>query len=245
MSNINEILSRVKKEIDKDFYLSIRIETPQGKQITEYSRKKPIRDQYEYIKYRLLDLPDGTYILSCARDSTLKKDVTRYEVIKDSETPEVIQAKRSIVSKNSSNIDMENISLEDYIDLVKENERLKAENAVLQTQLKMTEEFYKEKTLSDPGAVGASKTVEIIKELAPSALGLLSEFMNQQSRKLDLEEKRLNQTQPAKGRIINRSNLETLDSLKAQLNKALQLDNENETDKILEKIFIKFAKLHF
>ena len=135
---------------------------------------------------------------------------------------------------------MENISLEDYIDLVKENERLKAENAVLQTQLKMTEEFYKEKTLSDPGAVGASKTVEIIKELAPSALGLLSEFMNQQSRKLDLEEKRLNQTQPAKGRIINRSNLETLDSLKAQLNKALQLDNENETDKILEKIFTKF-----
>jgi hypothetical protein len=137
---------------------------------------------------------------------------------------------------------MENISLEDYIDLVRDNERLRAENAVLQTQLELTKKFYEDKGLADPGAVAGSKTAEIIKELAPSALGLLSEFMNQQSMKLDLEEKKLS-LKPT-GTKIKRSNIETVDYLKNQLTKALQEEDQNKIDLVLDNIYEKYPNLY-
>jgi hypothetical protein len=80
------------------------------------------------------------------------------------------------------------IDFDDYVNLIKENERLKAQNALLATQLELAQ---KQPQLSEPAPSLGEKAIQALADNAPVILGIFDKYFQQKDRQLDIEEQRI------------------------------------------------------
>lgn len=197
MSNIREILNKVEKGIKEGYFLTFRLLDKDRNIITTYKRNKDVWVQWNYIKQKLSELPDGVYIIKASADK-YNHDTTEYEIIKDT-TPEIITPTKSIIEQQNNDL-MNEISLDDYLDLVRENEKLKSQVAVLQTQIDLQKQYFESnketKGLSEPSPLAAA-----FESIAPAALGLLDKYLSIQEEKNNIEKSKVNKGL-LKGRVF-------------------------------------------
>jgi hypothetical protein len=160
---------------------------------------------WAFIKMKLAnELEPGKYILECFYD-TARKNSSDYPIEKSAHIsildPVILQDPTP--KKKPFNMDEK-----EYIEIIKENERLKAEKSLLMVEVKMLqekienleEELNEMEGLADEASTGIKGGMEAITPLIP----MFEKFMEQRDRQLNLEELRLKKVAPKTKKKIYR-----------------------------------------
>lgn len=160
-------------------------------------------NRLDYIKHKLDgDLDSGTYEIQC-KINFLKNGITepfRFDVkerkIVSLSTITKTDDKEVLTEEATT---MREIDLEEYIDTIKENERLKVMVEVLEGERNLYKKLYEEKgptALNDaPEEKGMmERALEGLSGAAPILMGLAEKFMEQRDRRLSIEESKIKPT---------------------------------------------------
>jgi hypothetical protein len=159
-------------------------------------------ERLNYIKYQCeKNLPTGTYQIECKTGIRKSSLTEKFDFeIKPHATITVTTEKKpdgtvqeQIVDKTLDQETMNQIDLDEYIKLVKECEHLRAQNAVLMTQMEMMK-ANPAQGLSDAQAPANGVLGAVMKTLddnLPTALSILDKFMEQRDKANDLKEREL------------------------------------------------------
>ena len=191
----------IKKGIEKDIYKSValvRIDE-NGKRVFLIPHSHNPTERFEHIKISVdKSLSPGNYCIECktGKNSNTLTDKFPFEI----KEPVMIsltgkEEKENIIdSLELDNKMNENISFEDYVQLIKDKERLIAQNALLLTQLEIEQNKNKNISLNDSGA-GQTIQEKIIGSLSdnlPTVLNIFDRYMNQRDKDLQLREQAMN-----------------------------------------------------
>jgi hypothetical protein len=202
-NNNKKYLSQISDAIENGIYKSVRlvktdpvtrekiILIPFSK-ITEpekgVARLKHIRHQIEKV------LEPGDYIIECRTGALASSLVDMFPIkiparyvpapVQQGENQSSTAIQESIEDKTFEQETMQNIDFDDYVALIKEVEKLKAEKALLMTQLEMMQ---RQPQLSEPAATAGDKAIQALADHAPSILGIFQQFMNQRDEQIKLE----------------------------------------------------------
>lgn len=156
----------------------------------------------EHIKLQLdRKLEPGTYLVECRSGNTQSSLIDTFEVIikapvmvpmKTTE-PKTDQEQDEIIDKTEDQESMPQIEYEDWLQLVRDNEKLKAENSLLLTQLSMYEKGQMGNApLNDPAPkTTTEKILSGLNDNLPTIIGVFNEFMDQRKKGLELKEREL------------------------------------------------------
>jgi len=208
MSKNSKVYQKIKSGLDSGIFKTLRLvnfdkdENPDI--LIPYSKleTKECYSRLEMIKFKVEngELPPGNYAIQC-RSNWLKSGIV--------ETfPLSIQERKMIpfkIPNKDETIEepevMSNhqVDFEDYVDLIKENAKLKADLQLANIQLKMQADFYKDMLKQQPQALNDSakekttseRVFESIETIAPSLMGLAEKLLDQREKQISLEERKL------------------------------------------------------
>jgi hypothetical protein len=194
MSN-RKSFDKVEKGIKAGAYKVIRLlKKEAGKEdqtVFPWNKIGSVEERFAYIKLKLDELPTGEYEIEC-RTSHTAGIPQRYPIeIKDKQYISFTHSKDELKKlkpdqPETPEIMANEVDFDDYVSLIKEVEKLKAQNAVLLTQLEMERN---NKSLNDapPGA----GVMAVINDHLPLAMNILDKFLSQRDKQLDLKDREL------------------------------------------------------
>jgi hypothetical protein len=196
MSN-KKSFDRVEKGIKAGAYKTLRLlkKDEKGAEQIIYSWNKAgtdsVKERFEFIKMKLPELGSGSYLIECATSHTsgIKEkfpiDIIEKQYVSFTHTADEVKKINTEEPQTVETMPHE-IDWEEYKELVKENERLKGQIAVLSTQRELEEKY---KSLNDPAP--ASGIATMLQEYAPTALQIFDKFLSQRDRQMDIREREL------------------------------------------------------
>jgi hypothetical protein len=227
----------VRNNIETDVYKIIRLcELRDGKfeVIIPFNKpnEKALIERYNYIKSRVdKNLSAGTYQLQCRVSSTNFAIQDNFEIIIPENRLTVNQA---IDKTNEQTSDDMAIDWHEHLELVKENERLKSLNCLLETE----RNFYKQQLELRPqhtplaDAVPIKTTGEIIgnvlNDIAPSLFNLGEKYMSLMEKRLDNDSIRMQNQQPKQKTKMQPNNGIDENLILSEVQRLEALENESE-----------------
>lgn len=192
----------IKKNIDQGIFKMVRlVQKTEGQRlpsvIIEYN---PVAGEHKTTATHKLNqirdkcnkfLPDGIYTLQCRTSTSNKTAIEEYEII--------IQ-KQGVIKHNDvedkTNEQVEQISLDQYIELVNENTALKIVNAELRAELLFIEKYKvgRVPTLADGSPVPEKKDgneilADVLSQALPSVMNLMGQHMEYKHKALELQDR--------------------------------------------------------
>ncbi len=195
MSN-RKSFDKVEKGIKAGAYKVIRLlKKEEGKEdqtVFPWNKPGSVLERFAYIKLKLDELPKGNYEIEC-RTSHTAGIPQRYPIeIKDKQYISFTHSQEEIKKiKNTEEPETvetmpHEIDWDEYKELVRENERLKAQIAVMATQKELEEKY---KPLND--APAGAGIMAVINDHLPVAMSILDKFLSQRDKQLDLKDREL------------------------------------------------------
>jgi hypothetical protein len=231
------------KGIEKGIYKSVALVkvNEKGERIFLLTHSKNPKERFEHIKIQLeKKLGPGVYSIECNTGNYRSSFKDCFEVI--IKEPVLIslnnQNKDSeIIDETQNQETMNEINFEDYINLIKDKERLTAQNALLLTQLEIEQKKNGNVSLNDSsgGTIG-EKVINSLSENIPMVLSIFDKWMAQRDKDLELRERALNDKTGNKmiQKKINGNHF-SKENLISHL-EDLYLNNPEEFEKSLDKI---------
>jgi len=253
---------KLKKELQAGTWKMIRLvellpdnETHIVVPFNSASKPDEVLTRLAYIKKKVDNgLPAGDYQIECRVTPTNARLV---DVFPFTIKPKQITLRDDVEDKTKEQIeDMpNNVDFDDYVDLIKENAELKAQNSVLIQEVN----FYKKEL----DLYRQNKTHPSLQENAPekstteiivstigegfaSAVPIIQEMFNLQHRKLDIEEKKLTNTKKpnAKKTMGKKQTIEERAQEIADELYNIEEENPDEFDRRLDELEEKDASLY-
>jgi len=208
MSKNSKVYQKIKSGLDSGIFKTLRLvnfdkdENPEI--LIPYSKleTKECYSRLEMIKFKVEngELPPGNYAIQC-RSNWLKSGIVETFPLSIQERkmiPFKIPNKDETIEEPEVMISNQ-VDFEDYVDLIKENAKLKADLQFANLQLKMQADFYKDMLKQQPQALNDSakekttgeRIFESIEAIAPSLMGLAEKMLDQRDKQITLEEKKL------------------------------------------------------
>lgn len=246
----------IKSCVDSGVYKMVRLIKPNGKKepdiIVPYNKvsgntASGAIERLNYIRLKLDQLPPGIYIIQCRVSHTNSN-------IQDTYTVEVMEKKVTTYhvedKTEEQETDMEQISLQDHIDLIKENATLAAMNQLLTQDRDYWKKRHDElaaKPLGDsPGMPGVKSPWEMgfeaLGDSLPPIIGILDKFLNLQEQKYSLDTLKLNKKVNPKPTI--QKSTRNLQQEAEVLFKQLDPLDENALNTELDALQVKDPKLY-
>jgi len=201
------IYDTIKQGFRNGIYKSIRLirinEEGKRETVLPFSKMGELKysfDRLDHIKLQIdKKLPPGKYLIECNTGHGISNLKDSFEVIIKEplliSEGNIIENKlqENIIDKTEDQEQMHNIDFEDYLQLIKECEKLKAQNALLLTQLEMTNKMQGVNNLSDsePKTI-TEKVFKSLDDNLPMVLNIFDKFITQRDKQLELKEKELN-----------------------------------------------------
>jgi hypothetical protein len=191
----------------------------------------------DHIKHSIdRNLGAGSYVIECRTGPTSQSVHDRFNV--EIKEPVLIPVKtdqglqENIIDATNQQETMQNIELEDYLKLVRENADLKAQIKVLEMKDELYKELiqpFKNQGLNDGPQSISDRIFNSLSDQLPSIINIAEQFFNQRNKQIELKEKELNFKQGIKNKTTMPSNnpdqvVKRLEHL--YYNDPIQFDNE-------------------
>lgn len=231
---------RLKKELENGIYKMIRLVQilPDGEArviitYNKFTKAGELINRFNYIRNKVDtgQLTPGDYELHLRVSPT---NNTMVDVLKFSIKPKSVVLSDTIVDKTSEQEteEMNSVDFDDYVNLIKANADLKATNNYLIQELEFYKrelKFYQDNRSNTPAtlqdAPQEKSTAEIITntigDAFASAVPIMEKYFDMQSRRLDLEEKKISENPKPK-------------TLKKKMGKSIEEIAEKTADELYE-----------
>lgn len=210
---------KLKKDLENGIYKMIRLVQifPDGEPrviitYNKFTKTGELINRFNYIRNKVDSgqLPPGDYELNLRVSPT---NNTMVDILKFSIKPKsVVLNDNTIVDKTSEQEteDMNNVDFDDYVALIKANAELKATNTYLIQELEFYKrelKFYQDNRSSNmPATLQDAPQEKSVAEIITNTLGdtfasavpILDKYFDLQTRRLDLEEKKITTNTPTK-----------------------------------------------
>lgn len=213
------VYETIKKGLVDGIYKSVRLVKllPNGDRQTmiPFTMQGSSIARLEHIKLQLdKKLSAGTYIIECRTGNNNTTHIDGYEVIiKEPVTLSLNSEGKTdpVIDATQDQENMQQIELEDYLKIVRENADLKAQVKVLEMQ----QEFYKEFIAPLKNGVGLSdneprtttdKILNTLSENIPVIASIFDKVLSQKDKSLELKERELNIKQGIKTKPVKAMN---------------------------------------
>lgn len=214
------VFNSIKAGIDKGIYTTVRLVKMDGSErsvLLPYTKnggtKEAVLSRMEQIRHQLeKKLDPGEYVIEARMGNTPNSLFDKFPFTVKAPVMLTVQEKKNntdeVIDKTNEQETMNDISMEDYIDLVRENEKLKADVKFLQLRLELMDNEYKSKppALAENGVGGT--IMKVLEDNLPTAINIFDKYMQQRDRSMDLKEKELNladsgQVKSSKKKVVN------------------------------------------
>jgi hypothetical protein len=194
-----QVYNKIKAGLKSGLYKGIRLsKIVEGEKeiLVPFNRINPGQglERFEYIQNKLeLNSMPGEYLIECRTGLVPSSIVDEFTIsIKSKMLPPDSGEKETHEKEEYLHPEVEtmnDIDFEEYKRLVEENAKLKGNEQILLFKIKMLEDD-RAKPLADAPSTGGG-IIAALSEHAPSIIGAFDEFLKTQNRKLDIEEKKL------------------------------------------------------
>jgi hypothetical protein len=204
-----DVIQKIRIGIDSGIYKCVRLSMKKGKNSNDVDVIVPfnlpndphgVEERLKYIIHKLDQVVEpGHYEITCASSfgRNAAKDFFPVTVLKR-EKLKIIPQNDKDNSETILNAEaMSEISLDEYIAVIKENAELKAQNTALLNQISDLQDELTKQPLSDPSAMAQNSTGDRIltsfDNALPTIANLIGKHYEQKDRLIGLKEKQLSQ----------------------------------------------------
>lgn len=256
---------KLKKDLENGIYKMIRLVQifPDGEPrviitYNKFTKTGELINRFNYIRNKVDSgqLPPGDYELNLRVSPT---NNTMVDILKFSIKPKsVVLNDNTIVDKTSEQEteEMNNVDFDDYVNLIKENAELKATNTYLIQELEFYKrelKFYQDNRSNTPATLQDAPQEKSMAEIITNTLGdtfasavpILDKYFDLQTRRLDLEEKKITTNTPQKSKPKKMAkSIEEIAELTADELYDLEESDPDEFNRRLDDLEIKNPELY-